>query len=117
MPADRFFLNSDLKAKAIVLLEGQEHHHLAHVMRFNEGEVVELVNGRGDLATGKIGEIGKKNVAIELESVSRKEEISSRIYLGVPFMRPSKLEWIVEKGTELGVSAFLFYPAKYSEKI
>jgi len=31
-------------------------------------------------------------------------------------MRASKLEWVVEKGTELGANAFLFYTAVHSEK-
>jgi 16S rRNA (uracil1498-N3)-methyltransferase len=31
-------------------------------------------------------------------------------------MRPSKLEWVVEKGTELGADAFWIYLAEHSEK-
>jgi 16S rRNA (uracil1498-N3)-methyltransferase len=31
-------------------------------------------------------------------------------------MRPSKLEWIIEKGTELGADCFFLYPAEKSQK-
>jgi 16S rRNA (uracil1498-N3)-methyltransferase len=115
MPANRFFIDNDLKVET-VFLEGPEHHHLIHVMRLGIGEKIELVNGRGKLASGKITETSKKQAKIEILGVSHFEELTPRILLAVPFMRVSKLEWVVEKGTELGAGAFLFYPAKYSEK-
>jgi len=116
MPADRFFIDGHLKRGTSVLLEGPEHHHLAHVMRLGKGEEVALVNGRGDLATGTIIEVNKKGASIELHSATCFDDLAPRILLAIPLMRASKLEWIVEKGTELGAGAFLFYPAKHSEK-
>jgi 16S rRNA (uracil1498-N3)-methyltransferase len=116
MPADRFFIDAELKRNETVLLAGPEHHHLAHVMRLKEGDELELVNGRGDLALGKISEVRKKETLIQLlKSGHEPDTKTARVFLGVPLMRASKLEWIVEKGTELGVDAFLFYRAAHSE--
>ena len=116
MPADRFFINAELRVGTSVLLAGPEYHHLAHVMRLNLNEDVELVNGFGTLAAGRITELSNKGARIDLLSVKERAELIPRIFLAVPLMRASKLEWVVEKGTELGAAGFLFYPAKYSEK-
>jgi 16S rRNA (uracil1498-N3)-methyltransferase len=116
VPADRFFINAELRDCASVLLIGPEYHHLAHVMRLKVGEEVELVNGLGALGLGRVAEITNQGARIELLKVNEKEQQSPRIFLAVPLMRASKLEWIVEKGTELGAAGFLVYPAKYSER-
>ncbi len=116
MPADRFYMKDELRVGTSVLLAGPEYHHLAHVMRLNLNEDVELVNGFGTLAEGRITELSNKGARIDLLSVKKRAELMPRILLAVPFMRASKLEWVVEKGTELGAAGFLFYPAKFSEK-
>ena len=48
MPADRFFVAAPLKNNLI--LDGEEFHHLAKVMRVRVGETIEIINGQGELA-------------------------------------------------------------------
>jgi len=116
MPVDRFFADAGLKSGASLVIEGPEHHHLAHVMRISEKEKVEIVNGLGDLALGEVIKLDKKSAEILILSTLHQNEQSNSVILAVPLMRPSKLEWIVEKGTELGVNAFYFYLAELSKK-
>ncbi len=116
MPSNRFFVDSILDPSVSVLIEGAELHHLAHVMRLGLFEEVELVNGRGDFAIGKIFAFKKQAAHLEILESSHAEKPLRRIGLGVPFMRSAKIEWIVEKGTELGVDVFYFYEADHSEK-
>src|SRR6187431_2250454 len=97
MPADRFFKKDELREGTTVLLEGPEYHHLAHVMRLNLNEEVELVNGLGALAAGRIAELSGKGARIEVLSVIEEKELLPRLFLAVPMMRASKLEWVVEK--------------------
>ena len=52
MPANRFYLDADLSSKETLLLEGNEYHHLAHVMRQKTGDIIELVDGKGLAAFG-----------------------------------------------------------------
>jgi 16S rRNA (uracil1498-N3)-methyltransferase len=115
MPASRFFIDADLSENDSLCLEGSEYHHLLHVMRHEKGEKVELVNGQGDLGIGHILELTKKHAVLKILEKTHQSDLSRRFLLAVPFMRMSKLEWIVEKGTELGASAFLFYRAQYCE--
>ncbi|HSX38132.1 MAG TPA: RsmE family RNA methyltransferase [Chlamydiales bacterium] len=117
MGVSRFFLNADFQKGASFFLEGGEHHHLLHVMRHAADDVVEFVNGKGDLARGQIIALDKKKATIRILQTEHEKEATKQLFLATALLRPSKLEWVVEKGTELGASGFVFYRADFSEKI
>jgi len=114
MPAERFFVDADLIDS--VSVEGTEFHHLVHVMRVRLGDEVELVNGRGALANAKVASFSKHSANLQILSVDQTPLSLPKVILAIPLMRPSKLELIIEKGTELGADAFYLYPADHSEK-
>jgi 16S rRNA (uracil1498-N3)-methyltransferase len=114
MPAERFYLDADLQGS--LTLMGTELHHLAHVCRIRPGEEIELVNGRGTLAKAVVLTIDKQKATLEILSSSQIELPPRSKILAIPLMRPSKLELIIEKCTELGADAFWIYPAEHSEK-
>ena len=115
MPANRFYHNGSLLPESTISLSESEHHHI-RVMRTEVGEEIEIINGMGAIATAQITAIKKNSVEVQLGNVTQEPPIQARITLIIPIMRPNKLEWIVEKGTELGANAFHFYAADYSEK-
>lgn len=114
MPAERFFVDAPLQDR--VIISGLEFHHLAHVMRLKVGEQVELVNGKGDLASGTVLSLSKKEAIVEVLSLTHQDLPPPRFLLAIPIMRPSKLELVIEKCTELGADAFWIYPASHSDK-
>lgn len=114
MPAERFYMDAPLTGT--LSLEGPEFHHLAHVMRNRVGDSIELVNGKGGLAAAKVTAIGKHSATLAILSATSTPVPAPRIVLGIPLMRPSKLELVVEKCTELGADAFWFFAADHSEK-
>lgn len=114
MPAERFYIDAELEGT--LSLEGAELHHLAHVMRIQPGEVIELVNGRGELASAKVLSVGKREAILAVISGKKIEVPPPNCILAIPLMRPSKLEFVIEKCTELGADAFWLYPAEYSDK-
>lgn len=113
MPADRFFVDAPIGQ--VIALSGEEAHHL-HVMRVRPGEEVEVVNGRGILARARIEMIDKKEASLEVISRIEHPTPKTRLILAQALPRFSALEWIVEKGTELGTTEFLLFPAERSEK-
>ncbi len=115
MPSNRFFFDGALLNGAEIALDGPEDHHLRHVMRVRLGEQVELVNGRGSLAGASVHALEKRASLLRIQDVVTQAPPVQTIALGIPLLRPSKLEWVVEKGTELGVSAFLLYVADHGE--
>ncbi len=113
MPADRFFLGKPLQEPLV--LEGEELHHL-QVMRIRVGETIELVNGQGELAHVKVVRVDKKRAQLELISHQKVAPFKEQLILAQGLPRLSALEWIIEKGTELGVTKFWLFPADRSEK-
>lgn len=116
MPLDRFYLNCDYLPESAVHLSDAEHHHLARVVKCSVGETVQLVNGRGSIAEAKIEKVEKRATTLRIFSVKTAQVEQSPIRMVVPFMRPSKMEWVIEKGTELGADSFILYRAAHSEK-
>jgi 16S rRNA (uracil1498-N3)-methyltransferase len=116
MPANRFYYPGPLNQGATIELRDTEHHHL-RVMRASVDEEVEIVNGKGALATAKITALQKESTQLLLLKVSQEAPLEQEIILIIPLMRPNKLEWIVEKATELGATALHFYAAEFSEKM
>ncbi len=115
MPADRFFIPSPLKAPTVVL-EGEELHHLAKVMRVRLGETIEIVNGQGELAEAEVIALDKKTAELKIISRQTAPPPPQILILAQALTRPSSLEWIVEKGTELGADEFWLFPGDRSEK-
>lgn len=115
MPAERFYLPQELTSGADVCLEGQEYHHLARVMRVREGEQIELVNGKGQLAIATVVKLDKRDgrLAVETLHTAPNEDMQMILMQGLP--RHSRLDTIIEKGTELGVTEFRLFPAVRGE--
>ncbi|MGH7198043.1 MAG: RsmE family RNA methyltransferase [Candidatus Omnitrophota bacterium] len=114
MPADRFFTPVSLKTSSLSL-EGEELHHLAKVMRVRPGETIELVNGRGELATAELISLDKKTAHLKILSHETATPPPPLI-LAQAVTRTASLEWIIEKGTELGATEFWLFPGEKSEK-
>ncbi len=113
--SNRFFLNALFSKGANLLLEGQEFHHFAHVMRGKVGETIEIVNGKNQLAEARVEKLSKHTADLKVLSV---EEVSSKskLVLAQALFRPARLEWLIEKAVELGVSEIWLFPAARSEK-
>lgn len=116
MPHDRFFTESDLQRESEVEITGEEAFHLSKVMRKQAGETVELVNGRGLLARCELIEGTKRSVRLKIRESEKMPPPRTELILLQALPRASRLDTIVEKCTELGVTEFHFFPGDRSEK-
>lgn len=116
MPIYRYYIDETLKEGSRLELEADENHHLYKVTRATIGEKVELVNGQGELATGKVVELDRERSAVRIEAVQRSKRPKPRLILAQAAPKSSKLDLIVEKGTELGIDTFWLFPGDRSEK-
>lgn len=116
MPAERYFLEGSFQLHESQELTGSEFHHLAHVMRTRKGEHVELVNGQGALAQAIVDNLKKDKAILTIERVDQEKKSPCRLILAQAFPKPNRLEFILEKGTELGVDAFWLFPGHHSMK-
>jgi 16S rRNA (uracil1498-N3)-methyltransferase len=116
MPAERYFHSGFLEENQRIHLKDQEHHHLVNVMRTRLGEEIEVINGNGQLAKAVLETIEKKSSSLLVESVQTDSPPSQHLILAQGIPKLNRLEFIVEKGTELGMTEIWLFPAMRSEK-
>ncbi|MEI8329670.1 MAG: RsmE family RNA methyltransferase [Chlamydiia bacterium] len=116
MPDHRFFLSAPFHSGGLLFLQEQEFHHLQNVMRIKEGELVELINGQGQLAIAIVHKLEKHKAHLLLQEVITEQPIPSTLILAQAMPRMARLENIVEKATELGVTEIWLFPSVHSEK-
>lgn len=114
MPHDRFFTENDLAEGSLVSLADEELHHLTRVMRAKCGDLVECFNGKGKLAKAQV----QKNLKeLLVEHVSFQAPPLNPLEICQALVRPAKLELILEKGVELGMSRLSVFRGDGSEKV
>jgi 16S rRNA (uracil1498-N3)-methyltransferase len=101
-----------------IILNEEESGHAVKVLRLKENDPVTLVDGKGNLLEGEITTAHPKKCRIKVLSV--KEEFGKknyRLHLAVaPAKNSDRMEWLVEKATEIGLNEFTPLICRYSER-
>src|SRR5208283_3122425 len=105
----QFFLPPKcLKDKSFVL-EGPEAYHIVKVLRCREGEALEFFDGLGGRYKGKITRL-RSDGCVEgaiTEVLDRPHAAAkARLELYPALLKASRWEWLLEKGTEIGIHSF-----------
>jgi len=98
------------------MIDGSEFHHLAHVLRGKAGDEIELVNGRGDIASARIEKMDKKSASLRILHLENHPKPYPLLFAAIAFLRMEKLDWAIEKATELGADTIVLFPAEHCEK-
>ncbi|BCR03512.1 ribosomal RNA small subunit methyltransferase E [Desulfuromonas versatilis] len=102
----QFFVPTALLQEDEVPLEGEVHHHLATVLRLKPGEEVLLLDGQGMLCRCRIERLERRSGrALVLERWREGEKVFP-IQLLQALPKGDKLELVLQKGTELGITRF-----------
>lgn len=100
----RIHVDADLAAGSEIILPAQAAAHVARVLRLRAGDRVSLFNGDGnDYAAELIAATPREARARVLEAQANRSESPLRIVLAQALARGEKMDWIVQKATELGV--------------
>ena len=103
MRLSRFFIDAPLSLGQHELPEAQAHY-IGRVLRHAMGDAVQLFDGSGQEYLGELIEVGKKTVRVELrEQFAGQAESPLRIHLGQGLSRGERMDWAIQKATELGV--------------
>jgi 16S rRNA (uracil1498-N3)-methyltransferase len=114
MPGRFTFYTDSLKGSLAEFTDG-EYNHMVKVTRFNLGDSIEFTNGKGQIFRGKLIEINKKNCFVEIQETIIQDSPKLRIAMGI-LKNSDRMEWAVEKCTELGIGELIFLHTKNSER-
>lgn len=96
----------------------EESKHCIKVLRFSKGNMVNVANGKGLCIEAEIIDANAKKC--QLKSLKKQEFNKVRNYYVTLFIAPTKntdrLEWLIEKATEIGIDECYFIETKRSER-
>lgn len=110
----RRFLEPRLPARGAFQLADDEGRHLVRVLRARPGDEVLVFDGRGREARCRVADVTRDAATLEVveDTVPRRAARDVVVVTAVP--RGERMEWLVEKCTEAGVSAVLPWAAARS---
>ncbi len=112
-----FFANIFTDADTI-LLSAEESKHCIRVLRHKNGDVIHVIDGKGNFYETEITDANPQKCSVKIIS---KKQISSpkkhHLHIAIsPTKNADRIEWMLEKCTELGVDEFSFIICKRTEK-
>jgi len=103
-----FYVDPKNVGKDSLRIEGEEAKHISLVLRKNEGEIIEVVDGEGMKYQVQVTAKGKDRVQCKIISQTRKEnEPFTRLTLAQALIKGVRMDFLVEKVTEIGVSSII----------
>ena len=112
----RFFYAPDVAVDAE--LPADEAAHCLRVLRLQAGDEIRLTDGKGMFYKAEITTAtGKRCLFKVLEAVPHPKEWSGHLHLALaPTKNMDRIEWFVEKATEIGFDELSFLNCRFSER-
>ncbi len=108
MAAPRFYCPPPLPAGANAELPPEAAHHATRVLRLRVGDAIQVFDGQGQAADAVIHAIDGRHVLLD-SLQPRKEQPASglHIVLAQAMSSSEKMDWVVQKATELGAAEIM----------
>jgi 16S rRNA (uracil1498-N3)-methyltransferase len=105
---DRFFVKPGTLDGETAELDRQVSHRLRHVLRLRGGDRVVLLDGSGSEYEAVLEDVS--NPTVRARIVSRRDGVAeprARVVLYQSIIKGDRFDWVLEKGTEIGVARFV----------
>ena len=100
----RLYVEERLSEGRELTLEGPQAHYLAGVLRLGAGSQVKLFDNVSGEWRGEVTEAGKRRVSLRITQHLREREAVPDLWLLFAPIKRGRIDWLVEKATELGVA-------------
>lgn len=105
MRIPRIYTEQPLAPNSEFELEPAPAHHVAKVLRMQAGRELILFNGQGGEYRAVIKEAGKRSVSVAVQEFSEPQTESALVTeLLISISRGERMDWVIQKATELGVT-------------
>lgn len=99
----RLHCNQKLSLNKLLVLNKSDTHYLKNVMRCKENDQINLFNENDGEFYSEILEIKKHKMILEIFKLSTNAEIINDISLIFSLVKKNKMDFIIQKATEMGV--------------
>lgn len=106
MRISRIYIDLPLQAGGELSLPAEAAHHLAVVLRAKAGQPLILFNNSSVEAQAVVVQVDRKQVLVRVDSVAPvNRESPLKIHLAIGISRGERMDFVLQKSTELGVHA------------
>lgn len=99
------------------ILSEETAKHCIQVLRMKENDQLNLTDGKGNLYTAIIVKANKKNCEVRIEKKINHKSQTTNISIAISLLKsPTRLEWFMEKATEIGVKEIFPLICEHTEK-
>ncbi|MBR5474474.1 MAG: 16S rRNA (uracil(1498)-N(3))-methyltransferase, partial [Lachnospiraceae bacterium] len=100
-----FFVEDSRIADKTAWIGGEDMRHIRNVLRMREGDKLRISNGKDRCFVCRIDAFEEEQIRLVLlEEDPEGTELASRICLFQCLPKGDKMEWVIQKNTELGVA-------------
>jgi len=111
------FYREDISS-SLIELDAEESRHCIKVLRLHTGNTIHVTDGKGNVAEAIIVDDSIRNCSVEI--IGREKKTNERDYhLSIaiaPVKNHDRIEWFVEKATEIGVDKIIPLICSHSER-
>ena len=113
----QLFYAADFTAPEYMLSE-EESRHAVKVLRLEEGDILHITDGRGNLYRCEVASAHQKHCLVRVvEQFEESEKLPYNLTMAVaPTKNIDRYEWFLEKATEIGVAEFVPIVSEHSER-
>ena len=113
-----FFYKEDLIATdTSIVLDEAASKHIVLVLRMQNGEQLQLTNGKGDVVTVEITDNNRKKCTVKNVEKFKIQNSKFKITIAIsPVKNNTRFEWFLEKATEIGVTEIIPLICERTEK-
>ena len=103
--------------QGVLSLDAEESRHALKVLRLKPGSLIDITDGNGKIYTATISET-KKNLCYFRIQATREAGLKGfSMHIGIaPTKNMDRMEWFVEKATEIGIDQISFMLCEKSER-
>ena len=114
----RHFYDSNINdSMSTFTLSEAESKHIIRVLRMVEGDQLILLNGLGDTFSCTITDAHPKRCELNIDSVKKDKAPNHSIHIAIsPTKQSDRMEWFIEKATEIGVTEISLIIGKNQER-
>lgn len=110
------FYTPDITENTYTLSE-EESKHCVRVLRMNNGDEIELMDGKGSIYKAEIIDNNPKRCTVKIVNTIKTEQRKFQLHIAIaPTKSIDRTEWFLEKATEIGVDELSLLSCQNSER-